>query len=97
MKRGTQNPQTFLSERCIDVHTSILTSRTCSLNRCLCKCTSHSDGLHPWPGAAKPKLEVGYQYHLPPSILYSGGTRRVRGLWTTPGDTSCVSEGVTLA
>jgi len=37
--------------------------------------------------AAKPKLEVGYQYHLPPSILYSGGTRRVRGIRTTPGDT----------
>jgi len=40
-----------------------------------------------WPEAAKPKLEVSYQSHLPPSILYSGGTRRVRGLRTTPGDT----------
>src|SRR6218665_2294056 len=87
MKRENQNPQIFLSEKYIDGYTSILMSRTCSLNRCLCKCTSHSDGLLPWPGAAKPKLEVGYPYHLPPSILYSGGTRRARGLRTTPGDT----------
>src|SRR6218665_1637699 len=54
MKRETQNPQTFLSEKCIDGYTSILTSCNCSLNRCLCNCTSHSDGLHPWPGQRSP-------------------------------------------